>query len=192
MSDLHERAVDAAFKRVGDGYLFQPGICWRLIRSPTYLVNDTQKAAISARLRQNFATMRKTRIAYIVAVGAVSVPLVIAGMELYAAIMIAAVPTGLAFLIAGCVLARRAIEPLLEGLPFTQQHISLTDRLEQQSKVMSWKRSLLLGLACIFGAVVVGSQIDWWFAVAFFLLMAVVQFWVAFLGWKAAKASVRR
>jgi uncharacterized Tic20 family protein len=191
MSDVLERMVDAAFKRVDNGYLFKPWICWRLVRSPTYLVSGAQKAAISARLRQNFAMMPRAKIAFIVAVIAVTVPLFLAGMEPYAALMIATVAAGTTFLIASCVYAQRTIDPLLEGLPVAEQRLSLADRLEQQAKAMPWKLSLLLGLACIFGAVLVGSQIDWWFAVAFFLLMAAFQFWVAFLGWKAAKQGVR-
>lgn len=192
MSDLVERMVNSGFRPVDGGYLFQPWICWRLVRSSTYLVNDAQKAAISARLRRNFAAMPRAKIAYIVAVIALSVPLLLAGMEPYAVIVTATVVPGTAFLIANCVYAQRTIGPLLEGLPVAEQRILLAEQFEQQAKAIPWKLSLLIGLACIFGAVLVGSQIDWWFAVAFFLLAAAFQFWVAFLGWKEAKPDIRR
>jgi hypothetical protein len=181
ISDRFERMVASGFKRVDGGYLFQPGIGWRLGRSTCYFVNDAQKDAISARLRQNLEGMRRAKIAFIVIVIGVAASLLLARVELPDAILAASVITCAAFLIAMRVQTQRTIGPMLQGLPLVERHISLSDGFEQHSKALWMRLHLLFGLLCILGALVFATQTDWPLVAAFWVLVAAQQFWLAWL-----------
>jgi hypothetical protein len=117
MSDWLEQMVNSAFKRVNNGYLFQPGFGWRLGRSPCYLVNDAQKAVISARLRRNMQAMPAAKAVYIVAALAVFALLLFAHLELFSALITAVAVTGVPFVIAGYVYGRRTSVHCLRDCP---------------------------------------------------------------------------
>ena len=169
-----------AFKRVRDGYLFQPSIGWGLGRSPCYLVNEQQKAAISARLQKNMKAMSEFKLVYFVSILAVALALRLAQVELFTAIMTAVLTTGIAFLIAAHAYARRTIGPLLEGLPIVERRISLRERLEPYSKML-WSRILfLMGLVFVYLAVLFALEIHWPIVAIICGLIASYLFWLFF------------
>jgi hypothetical protein len=169
------------FRRVDGGYLFQPVIGWGLGRSPCYFVNDAQRDAISARLRQNQEVMRRARIAFVVAVLGITASLLLTRVELPNAVLIASVVTCTAFLIAMHVYAQRTISPMLKGLPIVQQGVSLAGQFEPHSKALWARVHLLFGLLCVLGALLFATQTDWPFVATFWMLVAAHQFWLAFV-----------
>jgi hypothetical protein len=172
--------TSSGFKRVDGGYLFQPVIGWGLGRSPCYFVNDAQKAAISARLRQNQEGMRRARIALIVAILGVTASLLLAQVELPNAVLTASVVTCMAFLIAMHAYTRQTIGPMLRDLPVVQQRISLGDQFETHSKALRVRLHFLFGLLSVLGALLFATQTDWPLVGFFLMLIAAHQFWLAF------------
>jgi hypothetical protein len=172
--------ASSGFKRVNGGYLFQPAIGWGLGQSPCNFVNDAQRDAISARLRQNQEEMRRARIALIVAVLGVTAALLLAGVELPNAVLTASVVTSTAFLIAMHVYTRRTISPMLTGLPVVQQRVSLGDQFGTHSKALRVRLHFLFGLLSLVGALLFAMQTDWPLVAIFLMLIAGHQFWLAF------------
>jgi hypothetical protein len=159
MAGLYDGMEEAPFKRVEGGYVFQARNPWFFGRSRHYLVNEAQKAAIAACLRD---ALRKLKPWVIVAM--VVLPLLLCGgVVLLLALGEATFVNTFAFMLAVFVpytawthiyIVRR-LRPLIAGLPRTNQKITLGEGLTNFVVHMSFKFRLLLLCAAIMS--VIGS-----------------------------------
>lgn len=149
---------EAYFKRVPQGWVFAaPRPWWLFGARPTYLLTDTQKAAVAARVRLN----RYLRAPWIAAAAGVFLLVQRKAPEwlnrdsilLFAFLWVVAMNA--------C--ENLTMRPLLAGLPSAAEKISVTDMLTHQTRAVSVKTLSALGLFFPAGAAFYGYL---WFATA--------------------------
>jgi hypothetical protein len=163
---------EMSFKRAPEGWIFQaPSLLGPLRPSSHYIVNDAQKAAISAQLRRMWTW---TLVLIVIAAGFAPIldnnfgPGAPGGMVgkivVYGAIMIA-----LTFAI--LLWHMRAIRPLLEGARPTKEQISIGDRLRTQAHAAATWYLAIIELAMLL------------FCVTAAISMFAADTWLVFAGW---------
>jgi hypothetical protein len=149
---LMPRGLEAAyFKRVPQGWVFAaPRPWWLFGPRPTYLLTDTQKAAVAARVRLN----RYLRAPWIaVAVGlALLVQREAPGWLNRDSILLFA----LLWVVAVNACENLTMRRLVAGLPPAAEKISVTDMLTHQTRGASVKTLTALGLFFLAGAAFYG------------------------------------
>jgi hypothetical protein len=140
---------EAYFKRVPQGWVFAaPSPWWLFGARPTYLLTDTQKTAVAARVRLN----RYLRAPWIAVAAGIFLLVQRKAAEwlnrdsilLFALLWVVAIW-------------------LLAGLPSAAEKISVTDMLTHQTRAVSVKMLSALGLFFLAGAAFYGYL---WFATA--------------------------
>lgn len=142
------------FKRVADGHIFQAPNPWIFGQSSRYLVNDTQKAQLLAIITPRWPVLRVAVITAGIMLWSVAVAAMVwafsaghdqpTGYEMVAMVFLTVVPMVLALMMA---LQRnlRRMQPVLAGLPRTDERISSSDLRQAMAKAMSFRRALLIG-----------------------------------------------
>jgi hypothetical protein len=147
---------EAYFKRVSEGWVFAASRPWWLFGSrPTYLLTDTQKPVVAARVRRN----RYLRAVWIA---------LAAGLILLVQRQAPGWFNRDSFLLFTffCIVAINAYENLtmrrvIAGLPPAADKMRVADMLTQQTRAMSVKTLTVLGLIFLAGAAFYGYL---WFA----------------------------
>jgi hypothetical protein len=196
MGNWYEGAEAATFKQMENGYVYSNP--WYIGPSRRYLVNEAQKAAITARMQQLRWVMPFGAILGLFAgliVAAVVQSMVKPGPMVWDirwfALMLAVVAPIMA--IAYLFLVRK-LRPLIAGLPPTRERVTWSDRLKVQAAHTSW--SWIVGIGAFFGAYVLFGAIGfavtgvWNNLVPAALFFPYVVFCVALAGYKAGQAGV--
>jgi|SRR5262245_1469203 len=180
MAGLYDGMEEAPFKRIEGGYVFQVRNPWFFGRSRHYLVNEAQKIAIAACLRD---TLRKLKPWVIVAM--VVLPLLICGgvfllvalgratfINMFALTLAVLVP----YIAWTHIYVMRRLRPRIADLPRSNQKITMGEGLANFVVHMSFKFRLLLLCAAILSVIgslmiLAGAIIDGHFARSFLLIV---------------------
>jgi hypothetical protein len=170
MAGLYDGIEEAAFKRLADGgYVFQARNPWFFGPSRRYLVDEAQKAAIAACIRE---TLRRIR-PYVFA-AAVAIPVVL-GAGIFWLVSHGSASVGNIALLTLAVFGPyiglihaysvRRLQPLIARLPRTQERIGVGEATRTFAARMSFKLLLLmfLGPALLVVAnalILVGAALD--------------------------------
>ena len=177
MGNWYEGAEAATFKQMENGYVYSNP--WYVGPSRCYLVNEAQKAAITARMQQLRWVMPFGAILGLFAgliVAAVVQSMVgsdrwVWDIRLFA-LMLAVVAPIMAI---AYIYLLQKLHPLIAGLPPTRERVTWSDRRKIRAAHTSWQ--WIVGLGVFFGAYVLFSVVQ--FAVSGVwkdLLIAVVCF----------------
>jgi len=155
MSNVGE-IESALFKRVAGGHIFQAPNPWLFGRSSRYLVNDTQKAQLLAIITPRRPTLWVVVLAAGIGLWAAVASVIVwafgsghdqpTAYDMVAMTLLIFVPLILALMMA---LRRnlRRMQPVLAGLPRTDERISHSERQQAMAAAMSFRRALLIGAA---------------------------------------------
>lgn len=146
MARWFEGSEEAAFKPVAGGYVFQaPSLAWPFGRASAYLVNEQQKAALTACLRRQRWQVLLVTMGIMLAYAALGVTIAMSHQALHLSaakfavviIVVAMTVFGMALLPYFWVL--RAMRPLLVGLPPTDQRITAGEQIQRLATAISPK-----------------------------------------------------
>jgi len=147
---------EAYFKRVPEGWVFAAPRPWWLLGSrPTYLLTDTEKPAVAARVRRN----RYLRVAWV----ALAAGLVLL-LQRQAPGWLnrdSILPFAFLWIVAINACENLTMRRVIAGLPPAADKMRVIDMLTQQTRAMSVKTLIILGLIFLAGAAFYGYL---WFA----------------------------
>src|SRR5215813_1246563 len=157
MAGLYDGMEEAPFKRIEGGYVFQARNPWFFGRSRHYLVNEAQKIAIAACLRDTLRTLKPWVIVAMVVLpllicGGVFL-LVALGRATFASIFALTLAVFVPYIASTHIYVMRRLRPLIADLPRTNQQITLREGLSNVSVHMSFKFRLLLLCAAIMSVI---------------------------------------
>ena len=177
----YEAANEASFKTLAEGYVFQSPNPWIFARPRYYLVNESQKAEISVRLRRwRLLLVTQVTISLLIAVSVVALailsPATLVSLFKPAFLQLGAgYFTVLAIVLTSLLIVPlaavphiyliRALRPLLTDAPRTNERISMRDQLSTIAASVSRKHlvvCLVAALSMMAGAVLsmLGAFLD--------------------------------
>jgi tetratricopeptide (TPR) repeat protein len=156
------------FKKVDGGWLFRAPNAWVFGRAEHYLLSDTQRAAIHAILTPHRPVLT-VAILIIVLLSAVGLSvgtamLVYQDADKLTAVGAVAMISGILLLLYGALLVAtrlriRKLQPLLAGVPLTDQRITSADMRQAMTATMSLQKLLLLSGASAFACLAAGANV---------------------------------
>jgi len=173
MPRWYECANEASFKTVPEGHVFQAPSPWMLARPSYYLVNDTQKAELLARLgRWRLLILIATAIELSSLTLSLMLPTILwpatfgrllpamhhqLGTGLFVVLLIVLMTLlTVPFLAAPQIYLARALRPILASAPRSEERITLDGQLRKIAASVSGKL-LIVGLIC--GSIMISSGI---------------------------------
>ena len=159
MGSVSDRTKSVMFKRVSGGWVYRAPNPWVFGDTPHYLVNEAQKAQIEAIIVPRrpvlfAAALVAGIIAWVVAVATIiwafgsghddpSAGDLVAMTVLIVFPMLAAVPFA-------AWIQRRRLQPILAGLPLTDERITFADMRQRAETASTLKQSLIACIASVF------------------------------------------
>ena len=169
MAKWYEAANEASFKATDGGYVFQSPNPWILARPRYYLVNDTQKAAISERMRRWRILLLTVMMVYFALIGLYIAfttqspgtfvglfrPIIqVVGMGFFGTVF--SLLMGMTMVLVPHIYLMRGLRRLLSNAPRTSERITVADQL---AKIATAVSSKLLVVGTIGGVLVIVGAI---------------------------------
>ena len=169
MAKWYEAANEASFKATDGGYVFQSPNPWILARPRYYLVNDTQKAAISERMRRWRILLLTVMMVYFALIGLYIAfttqspgtfvglfrPIIqVVGMGFFGTVF--SLLMGMTMVLVPHIYLMRGLRRLLANAPRTSERITVADQL---AKIAASLSSKVLVVGIIGGVVVIVGAI---------------------------------
>jgi hypothetical protein len=169
MAKWYEAANEASFKATDGGYVFQSPNPWILARPRYYLVNDTQKAAISERMRRWRILLLTVMMVYFALIGLYIAfttqspgtfvglfrPIIqVVGMGFFGTVF--SLLMGMTMVLVPHIYLMRGLRRLLANAPRTSERITVADQL---AKIAASLSSKILVVGVIGGVLVIVGAI---------------------------------
>ena len=169
MAKWYEAANEASFKATDGGYVFQSPNPWIFARPRYYLVNDTQKAAISERMRRWRILLLTVMMVYFALIGLYIAfttqspgtfvglfrPIIqVVGMGFFGTVF--SLLMGLTMVLVPHIYLMRGLRRLLSNAPRTSERITVADQL---AKIATAVSSKLLVVGIVGGVLVIVGAI---------------------------------